>query len=486
MKKYNKGFIDLLVVGALAIALAITSVVAYVTVKNKPAPVETQSFGSTFNPTGGGTYRLQSSISSTQSSITLTSFKEPISGIKYTMSYLNSSIEYATIDPQNNNSKEFVSFTGITQNSDGTALLTGVSRGLGFSYPYTASTTLASSHSGQSIFILSNPPQLTNQYLNTANGGTVTGYTVFTDPPAFTNAATTTNQAASIAYVNGIAFGGTTVTVPGGGTGQATLPLNTLLIGNGASAITGTSSPTVGYITATSSTPSLFVGGITSLGGTFTASTTINATTTIAASSATNNALVLNNVAYKFPSTRGASSTVLMENGSGSLTWNAIATPRYTTSATTDITVSGANSNSTSTVFSLPAGIMTASSTIEATLQTNVVAGGGGSGSCTFELRDNTTGTAYSSFSESPATSNGYEAVIRIIILNNNSVSAQKTNAYGVASVNSGSGVSLAINSENTSSFNLANAFSLAFNVQSSSANSSDCRIRDYSIIVNP
>lgn len=167
-----------------------------------------------YNPTGGQTYRLQSSVGTTDSSMTLTSFKEPVSNIKYTMSYLNSSIEYATIDPSNSTSKEFVSFTGITQNSDNTATLTGVTRGLGFSYPYTASTTLAQPHSGQSIFILSNPPQLTNQYYNLNNNATTspTSMLVFssTTPPRLDFVGlqgtgtyiSTTSEFATIAYVN--------------------------------------------------------------------------------------------------------------------------------------------------------------------------------------------------------------------------------------------------------------------------------------------
>jgi hypothetical protein len=115
------------------------------------------------------------------------------------MSYLNSSIEYGTLEPQTT-TKEFVSFTGITQNSDGSATLTGVTRGLSFSYPYTASTTLQQSHPAQSIFILSNPPQLTNQYANKSNDDTITGSWSFPTPLAGANPAT---KAYVDAHVNG-------------------------------------------------------------------------------------------------------------------------------------------------------------------------------------------------------------------------------------------------------------------------------------------
>ncbi len=206
--KYKKGFIDLIALGLISAIVLAVSVFSYVKVRQEQPKQITQSFGA-FNPTGGQTYRLQSSISSTQNTITLSSFKEPVSNIKYTMSYLNSSIEYATIDPNNTSSKEFVSFTGITQNSDNTATLTGVTRGLAFSYPYTASTTLAQPHSGQSIFILSNPPQLTNQYANKSNDEAVTGLWNFNSYlPTTSILATTSNQFVNKAYADALAIAG--------------------------------------------------------------------------------------------------------------------------------------------------------------------------------------------------------------------------------------------------------------------------------------
>ena len=170
-----------------------------------------------YNPTGGGTYRLQSSITSTQTTVPLSSFKEPVSNLAYTMSYLNSSIEYGTIEPSNNTNKEFISFTGITQNSDGSATLTGVTRGLSFSYPYTASTTFQQAHAGQTIFILSNPPQLTNQYANKTNSesinpcGTNCGTWTFasTSPPQYdANVTASGNQFVPFAQLNSIVVAG--------------------------------------------------------------------------------------------------------------------------------------------------------------------------------------------------------------------------------------------------------------------------------------
>ncbi len=123
----------------------------------------------------GGTYRLQTSIGSTDTTIRLSSFKDPRNDVPMTMAYLNTSIAYGTLDPQQSSRSELVSFTGITQNSDGTASLTGVTRGLLGVYPYTASSTLRKTHAGQSIFILSDAPQVFNEYAAKQNNETITG-----------------------------------------------------------------------------------------------------------------------------------------------------------------------------------------------------------------------------------------------------------------------------------------------------------------------
>lgn len=131
-----------------------------------------------FNPTGGGTYRLTSSIGTSDTTIRLSSFTEPVSGIPYTMAYMDTSIAYGTLDP-NTTRSEFISFTGITQNANGTASLTGVTRGLartpGASDCVTASSTLKQSHSGQSIFILSDSPCFFSEYAVKRNAETVSG-----------------------------------------------------------------------------------------------------------------------------------------------------------------------------------------------------------------------------------------------------------------------------------------------------------------------
>ncbi len=154
-----------------------------------------QLFGG-FSPSGGSTYRLGQSIGTSDTTIKLSSFKEPVSNILYTMSYLGSTVEYGTLSPQSSIS-EFVSFSGITQNADGSATLTGVSRGLtrtpaGSSC--TASTTLAQPHAGQSIFILSDSPCLFSEYATKQNAQTISGLFTFTTLPETTITPTNGNQ----------------------------------------------------------------------------------------------------------------------------------------------------------------------------------------------------------------------------------------------------------------------------------------------------
>lgn len=151
-------------------------------------------------PAGGSTYTLQSSITSTQTTITLTSFTEPVSGTPYTMALLNTDIVYATIGPKTSSS-EFISFTGITQNSDGTATLTGVTRGLAKKYPLTENSTFKLPHSGQTTFILSDAPQVFGlQYAALKNDNIFTGQN---EVPAPLDDADIANKGYVDALVNG-------------------------------------------------------------------------------------------------------------------------------------------------------------------------------------------------------------------------------------------------------------------------------------------
>jgi hypothetical protein len=172
-----------------------------------------QPVAGAFNPTGGGTYQLQSSISSTQNTVLLTSFTEPGSNIPYTMTYLNSDIEYGTISPSSGNS-EFISFTGITQNANGTANLTGVVRGLARSPGNTgcvASTTLAHGYPGQTNLAITNTPCFYAEYATKRNDQVITGQFRFDQYPTASSTigfATTSLQFITLAQAQALTVQG--------------------------------------------------------------------------------------------------------------------------------------------------------------------------------------------------------------------------------------------------------------------------------------
>lgn len=159
-----------------------------------------------YNPAGGQNYALNSSISSTVTEITLTSFTEPVSDTPYTMSNLNTDIAYGTIAP-GTSSSEFISFTGITQNDDGTATLTGVTRGLAKKYPFTQDETFQLPHSGQSVFILSDAPQVFVKFASLENDQSFTGVNTFEQGPLVPTPVSGT-EAANKDYVDGVAIAG--------------------------------------------------------------------------------------------------------------------------------------------------------------------------------------------------------------------------------------------------------------------------------------
>ncbi len=163
----------------------------------------------TFFPAGGSTFSLQSSISSTQTTITLSSFNIQPTGDAITMALLNSSIVFGTIAPKTNQS-EFISFTGITANADGTFTLTGVTRGLDKTYPFTEDTDFKLPHAGGSQFILSDAPQVFNKYGALVNANTWSGIQTFSAQPVSTAGLPTNGtDLATKQYVDNTATGTT-------------------------------------------------------------------------------------------------------------------------------------------------------------------------------------------------------------------------------------------------------------------------------------
>ena len=170
-----------------------------------------------FSPFAGQTYVLNSTIGSTDTTITLQSFTVPVTGVPVTMALLNTTIVFGTLAPKTS-TKEFISFTGITQNANGTATLTGVTRGLAFVYPFTSNSIYQLPHAGQSNFILSNPPQLYEEYMSLSDDNTATGLNIFSQAPQAEVDPVLPDDLTRLSYVQTLVLGTLTtidVIVPG-------------------------------------------------------------------------------------------------------------------------------------------------------------------------------------------------------------------------------------------------------------------------------
>lgn len=155
-----------------------------------------------FNTVAGQAYFLfGGGVSASQTTITLTDFDIPVAGIPLQTSDFGD-IGYLTLEPGSTARQEIVSFTGVTQNADDSATLTGVTRGLSPITPYTASTTLQKAHPGGSIAVLSNPPQFYEEFATLQNSETITGAWTITVTP------TADNSVANKKYVDDNVAGG--------------------------------------------------------------------------------------------------------------------------------------------------------------------------------------------------------------------------------------------------------------------------------------
>ncbi len=293
------------------------------------------NFGTTL-PIAGATYNLSGAgVSQTGTSITLASFTLPQNGYKIQDGNLSDTF-YITMEPGNSSRQEIVSCTTDTQNANGSATFSGCTRGLSPISPYTASSSLRFSHGGGTQVIFSNPPQFYNQFAQLENTAAISGTWTFADSPLLTTdctVASANNEICAKAYIDGVSVAGasnaneTTKGIVESAT-QIEMASSTSLGATGASLYVQSK-----YATSTPGSAGLWA-VITRNSGkiaqafldltesfTFSNAVTMSATTTMAASNASTTALVLNGLPYQLPATRGASSTVLTENGYGHLVW---------------------------------------------------------------------------------------------------------------------------------------------------------------------
>jgi hypothetical protein len=149
-----------------------------------------------------------SGIDDTQTTIGLTSMTFP-NGDTITTADIGE-IGYATIEPETE-FEENISFTGITQNGDGSATLTGVTRGLDFASPYTTVAGLKLPHAGGLIVRMTNSAPFYTEFSVLRNTETATGVKTFTNFPVKSGTLTPSaaGQMATKQYVDDQVAGGT-------------------------------------------------------------------------------------------------------------------------------------------------------------------------------------------------------------------------------------------------------------------------------------
>ena len=159
-----------------------------------------------------------SGCSSTATSIILTSLKLPNGATNIAMSDFGT-LGFITLEPGTVR-EENISFTGVTQNGDGTATLTGVTRGLNFVEPYTNVPAFQYAHAGGSVGVISNSAPFLDRQSGKDNDETISGDWDFSiiAPSIPTMTSGDTGRAASIEYANALAIAGSpdsTLTVKG-------------------------------------------------------------------------------------------------------------------------------------------------------------------------------------------------------------------------------------------------------------------------------
>jgi hypothetical protein len=133
-----------------------------------------------------------SGVSSSATSITLVSFKitKPDGSTRDITMADFGDLGLLVIDPGVARKEETISFTGVTQNGDGSATLTGVTRGITPFSPYGSDASYASAHSGFVTAILSNPAKMYSNFIGPTDNVTVTGLWAFPYPTSATSPAT--------------------------------------------------------------------------------------------------------------------------------------------------------------------------------------------------------------------------------------------------------------------------------------------------------
>lgn len=125
-------------------------------------------------------------VSIGETSVSLSSFQS-IDGVNLAMADFGT-IGYMTIEPGSRDREEQISFSGLTQNANGTATLTGVKTVL-FLSPFTETSGLAKSHPGGVVAVVTNTSGFYNQFPTRGDNEAISGYWTVPDPVSSTDIA---------------------------------------------------------------------------------------------------------------------------------------------------------------------------------------------------------------------------------------------------------------------------------------------------------
>lgn len=148
---------------------------------------------------------LKASIGASDTSITLTFLKKMGSTGDLSMTDFGD-LGYATIDPTSTTKAENISFTGVTDNGDGTFTLTGVTRGLKGVSDYSTGGN-AVSHSSGATVVFSNSAPFYAQFGNVKNTNTWDKKQTFSVVPETTADATSANDMVRLSQLQAAVLG---------------------------------------------------------------------------------------------------------------------------------------------------------------------------------------------------------------------------------------------------------------------------------------
>lgn len=212
MNKNKKGFAGVALLILLAAGLIGAGIYEGLK-KSQPVPTPNITVGATGVVQAQAFYLSGSGATASQNTISLTSFKLSDASTTIVMADFTNGIGYGTIEP-GSSKEEQISFTGITQNVDGSATLTGVTRGLNFVLPCTAVTAYQKAHAGGTKFVLSNTACFYSQFPSTGSTSTINAVWTFATSgiPVLSTTATssfvTPDQFITKGYADSLSFSG--------------------------------------------------------------------------------------------------------------------------------------------------------------------------------------------------------------------------------------------------------------------------------------